>query len=79
MPIRNGAAEKRVFDWTVHVRRHRVLHLNTKDESGISEALFTLVEAARDNAAMPKAIRDNGLTLALLLLFILSLAGQSLA
>ena len=28
---------------------------------------------------MPKAIRDNGLTLALLLLFIMSLAGQSLA
>src|SRR3954468_13674374 len=27
---------------------------------------------------MPKAIRDNGLTLALLLLFIMSLAGQSL-
>jgi hypothetical protein len=33
----------------------------------------------RDNAAMPKAIRDNGLTLVLLLLFFISLAGQSFA
>jgi hypothetical protein len=34
--------------------------------------------SARDNAAMPKALRDNGLTLALMLLFMLSLAGQTL-
>ncbi len=35
-------------------------------------------ELARDNAAMPNAIRENGLTLVLLLLFLVSFVGQSL-